>query len=171
MSPVSVLVVMLISQLGDSSFRVREAASVRLTNLGPAALIPLQVAKISHDDPEVRSRARAILEDERASYRTTERCRTPMIDCLPEDYPDRQMIIQESLKAVRGDTTWDYDSDLGDWPSYRFATEYFIDRLIANGKSKKEIISLLDRMAVQETAFWKRRAAANTYEDDPRTND
>lgn len=171
MSPVPALVVLLITQLGDPSFRAREEASVQLVNLGSAAHIPLQLAKISHDDPEVRMRARVILEDWRATFRTTGKIRLPHIDCLPDDYPDRQMIIQESLKAVRGDSTWDYNNELGDWPAYRFATNYFVDRLIANGVSREKIVQLLDQMAERETAFWKRRATTVTYDDDPRTND
>lgn len=158
MSPLTPYLVLLIAQLGDPSFRVREEATVRLSLLGEAAHRPLMVAKLHHDDPEVRMRARVILEDWRATFRTSKRARTPLIDCLPDDYPDRQLVISGTLQALRGcDYGYDYIHELEDWPIYRSATELLVDQLIVAGKSKKEITLLLDAMVEKEATFWRNR--------------
>jgi hypothetical protein len=51
----------LIEQLGDADFHVRQQATAELARMGPAALRALKEAARSQD-PEVRSRARALLE-------------------------------------------------------------------------------------------------------------
>ncbi len=50
----------LISQLGDSRYRVRQRASMRLAEIGSAARGPLEQA-LASPDPEVRQRARQVL--------------------------------------------------------------------------------------------------------------
>ena len=50
-----------VRQLGNNSYQVREAATARLWAFGPDAIKALEKAAVS-DDPEVRVRARAVLE-------------------------------------------------------------------------------------------------------------
>lgn len=161
MSPVSAYVLLLIAQLGDDSFLIRQNASARLADLGRPAHRLLMVAKITSDDPEVRYRAGGILEDWRSSYRPTKKgVLTPWLDSLPDDYPDKQAIVSRLVREARGGVDWsgyDYDSEVQDWPVYRTATDLFVDHLIAAGKSKKDIIRLLDLMAEREARYWKMR--------------
>lgn len=160
MSPVTAYVLLLIAQLGDDSFSVRQDASAQLASLGTPAHRLLMSAKLTSDDPEVRHRAGGILEDWRSAYRPTKRAITPWLDSLPDDYPDKQAILTRMLKEARGGVDWsgyDYDSEVQDWPIYRTATDLFVDQLIAAGRSKKEIIRLLDLMADREARYWKMR--------------
>jgi hypothetical protein len=52
----------LIEQLGDASYKTRKAAEDKLRELGDAAKSALQKAADEHEDPEVRWRARRLLQ-------------------------------------------------------------------------------------------------------------
>lgn len=52
----------LVKDLGDSSWKVREAAQAKLTAAGKAAVAPLEKA-VESEDPEVRQRAQSILQE------------------------------------------------------------------------------------------------------------
>jgi hypothetical protein len=80
----------LIEQLGDDSYRRREAASAALLKIGPAAVGPLRAA-LTSPDPEVQCRAREILE------------KLGQIDKSPRPKPPAKPIIP--LRPGQG-STW-----------------------------------------------------------------
>jgi hypothetical protein len=92
----------LIKKLGSDDFATREQATEALKKAGKAAKDPLQKAAEQSDDPEVRTRAKDILEEmARAPQRSGKA--TP-----PAPVPGRPGVrgSSVSVRSVNGDTTY-----------------------------------------------------------------
>ncbi len=142
----------IVLRLGSASFAEREAATADLRVMGDAA-VPLLRAASVHEDPEIRRRAVGLLYDWRGSFRPTTQREMPWLDMLPAGHEDRQRRIDECVGKARGMVL----SPGGmDWPEYRLATEHFIDVMIEQGKSRREVIELLDKMAANEQEYHRK---------------
>ena len=143
---------MLIGNLADDSFIVREEASISLRKLDCVS-VPYLRAATKHPDMEVRRRAEMLLADWRGSIKPTNHSETPWLDMLPNDYPDRREILDRCLSNAR-----QIIQNGTNWPEYRWATQLLIDELLAAGKSKSSIIKLLDEMGKNEKEYIRKHA-------------
>lgn len=149
-----ILAVILIMQLGHPSYRVRVQAHKSLRPLAPL-VVPYLKAGCKNDDEEIAVRCKEILTDHyyavaRPLSETTKPTnwpRTPWIDMLPLDYPHRAQVLSWYLDKAR--------EKIGrkgppHWQDYRLATKLLMRSLFEDGKSVKEVVVLLDQMAVIE---------------------
>jgi hypothetical protein len=139
-----------VEQLGDRSYRRREAAHRQLAELGRLAVPYLQRAQ-SSPNPEVARRATLLLapyEEEfadRHSHKVlpTDWPRRPWL-CLP----DYALCHYLSLARQGGGKTGPPD-----WAEYREATRLWVRGLILQRRPAQEIILELDRMAAEERSW------------------
>jgi hypothetical protein len=143
----------LVAGLGHDDFRTREAASAELATLEQAAHPWLRQAQAKHEDPEVRARAKRLLEDWRNGFRPTSYPLTPWLDMLPDDFADRQATLGRCLDGAREAVGWSHP---GSWGEYRHATALLIDELIDAGWTLESVRELLDAMATREKAYLRR---------------
>lgn len=150
----AMLAVVLITQLGAPSYRQRVRAMNRLEPIVPA-VAPYLEAATQHRDPEIARRASSLLAHYYQSVadqlseqvRPAHWPRTPWLDMLPPDYPDRQVIVSFYLSAAQ--------RKIGphgppEWDDYRLATRLYLRQLIMDRRRLDEVHLLLDRMAEQE---------------------
>jgi hypothetical protein len=150
----SILAVVLIDQLGASSYQKRQEAMQALQQLAPL-IVPYLESVRGHQDLEIARRSEVILASycEKAADHFIKRAKPtnwtylPWIDMLPKDYTDRDIIVEYFLAEAR--------EKIGrkgppDWEDYRLATELYLHYLFLNQHSLPHAIELLDRMAAQE---------------------
>src|SRR5438309_2257754 len=82
-------IAVLVEQLGDGHYRVREEATLALEQSMRKAFPQLQRA-VQYPDPEVACRARRLLEGYFARLLPSDYPRVPWIDQLPKTYPGRE---------------------------------------------------------------------------------
>ena len=137
--------------LASPNYRDRETASVALERLLPHSLPFLESASRCKD-PEVSRRASLIVgryyqrtaKVKAARVRASGYDKTPWIDMLPPEYPDRSATIQHYLGRV-----WETGNRLGpaeDWRDYRQATRLFLEELYASPRGAESVPSLVERM-------------------------
>lgn len=148
------LLAVLVLQLGANDFAARERASAALRALGEP-VVPALWRATNHDDPEVRRRAVMLLDDWRNTFRPSCGSPTPWLDMLPQDYPERQTVIQTYLDIVR-------NAGLpvaggADWPKYRVATELWIDAQMVAKARRADVVRILDQMMVREQEYRRRQ--------------
>lgn len=149
-----------IQGLGSEDFRTREASMQALKEIGPLAN-PALLKASEHDDPEVRWRAKHLLNHNiRANAETvaTLLCgdNTPWIDMLPLDWDfySHTAIVQDYLPLAGG-------AGKGpDWPNYRKATKLWITDLLKWGKPPHEVAQALEQMRAREKQ-WHQTNNAN----------
>lgn len=92
----------LITQLGDAKFQVREQASTELSRLGRAALKALRQAAVNHTDPEIRKRAKSLVEAIQAKDRPREALLTTLSRFQASKPPptDRQIAVAMHLLSL-----------------------------------------------------------------------
>jgi hypothetical protein len=139
-------------------YRVRERAGDALSALAENA--PLVVAILeqsaANGPAEMRRRAGAALA---AFYAVGPRwySKLPWIDMLPQDWPDRQAVIQRYLSRVRElQIGWECGEP---WLDYRVATRLLVVDLLRAGESREAVQRLLDAMAENERVYIMRRNA------------
>ena len=147
----SLALLMLVEALGSDDFRTRERAPSILRHMDLIALPAIREA-VRHEDPEIRHRARFLL-DEVFSVKSTAGT-VPWIDMLPSETPDRQKIIADYLKIARGSDSPSYAWEL-DWVDYRIATCLYVRQLREKGWSKGKIREVLDKMEKREETYKK----------------
>jgi hypothetical protein len=133
-----------IKDMGHKKWKERECATWKLICLGERVFPKIKKA-CSDADPEIATRAELVKKTFYENILPTNYCKLPWIDGLPEDYPDRAIIVDKYLEGKNRD--WDKNLE---YVGYRLATLEFITDLFNNGKSRKDIISLLDKMVEGE---------------------
>lgn len=149
----SLLLFLLLPFLSNDDFRTREAVSASLRSFDLMALPALEHG-VGHPDPEIRHRCRALIVDVLSVFPTNYRV-PPWIDMLPDDYPNRQGVIDKLLFEVRGGNGY-YCSNgpEEDWSDFRLATAILVENERRSGKSREEVRSLLDRMVERERKWF-----------------
>jgi hypothetical protein len=141
-----------IKELGNDNFRVRQKATEELVSMGDLPIPFLRLIAASHEDPEVRHRASGIICDWYGSISPTNYPAIPWIDQLPKEFPGRDEIVSKYLSMV----PWTIeDAIFPEWPRYRTATYLMILDLIDSGKTRREVISILDSMVKIEKEYCK----------------
>ncbi len=151
-----------VAQLGADSWPTREHASQTLAALGPLA-VPALEAAATHEDPEVRSRARQLL--------TAEDCRV-MASLFPPNWvhgfpwadmdPQRPLIgpppaihqnqwYQPYLERAAREDCWNGPG----WPDFRRATELWAREELKAGRHA-ETRAAIRRMCAEEE-IWRKR--------------
>lgn len=142
-------VAVLVNRLGDGRYAVRERASASLAGMMPQAESYLKDAS-SHPNKEIAVRSELLVSKYHREQAVIwsekilpdKYARMPWIDKLPLDVPNRDGIMSWHLsKAYK--VTAGYQG----WPAYRVATKLYVKDLIGSGRTKKEIVQLLNRMA------------------------
>lgn len=137
----SLIVAILIAQLGSDHCATRERASDALMRIGPAAYAQLAIAEKSRC-PETAARARRILDQQYIESLNSTR-RWPWVD--DKKYP-------EYLKAANA-RCGTHDEIGEDWPNWREATRAVILDMRQRQCSRQEIQAELDRLWQME-ADW-----------------
>jgi hypothetical protein len=147
----------LIEQLGDGRFIVREAATQTLVEMvrqdGAFILLPLLEQALRHPDLEVARRA-GFVHEEYFNVWPPFADRIPWLDMLPETSADRQAVLDRYLpraRAVLG------PGGAPEWAEYRLATAYYLHDCMRAGLSRSQAIRLLDQMYVNEQRYLARR--------------
>lgn len=143
-SPDALPTIKLIKQLGSPFWRERERASVKLVSMGEKSLLLVKKATRS-SDYEISSRCFQIIECFYNNIQPTSYGKLPWIDGLPEDYPDRYVIISKYLNMQLRDAGLNKE-----FIGYRCATKDFIRDLYDSGMKRSEIVELLDIMVKGE---------------------
>lgn len=154
------ILLLLIAKMGDVSFVRREAAAALLRAYGETALPALRLAAEQHADPEVRRRAKGLLDDWWASfYRPSTYDRLPWLDMLPDAHAGRAEVLAcHVLPSLSGGEWACYQAPL--WSHYRTGTARYIEDLIEEGWTRAEVVALLDRMADREREYLRQHAHA-----------
>lgn len=147
----------LVNDLGHEDFYRREAATQALAALGPLSF-PFLDAALDCPDAEIAVRARRLLLDAwlRCSdplVMPTSYPRLPCLDALPEDYPERPLVIDAYLRLARLRIIATGNPE---WPDYREATRLWVRDQVIGGHRSASLRQLLDRMADKEQT-WLRR--------------
>jgi hypothetical protein len=133
-----------VEDLGNKRWYYRDQASRKLMLLGERSQPFLEKIKIGKD-LEVDSRVEKLFDIYCHSILPTSYGKLPWIDGLPDDYPNRDSIVRYYM----ADKSRDWDKDL-EYYGFRAATLDFVIDLCKEGKSRKEIVSLLDKMVEGE---------------------
>lgn len=140
----------LVEKLGSPKFAIRRSATMELYKNLPGSAPAIQKGFRSHD-PEVRYRSKHLLNNFARTIQPSSYHELPWIDSLPEDCPERDAVIHRMFKEINGsrsDIPWQDEA----W-HHSLATEYLIRSLLYQGKDKKEIVELLDKM-VEKQLDW-----------------
>lgn len=155
-----------IDLLGSDFFDERQAATHKLKEMGFPAIKVL--VKFDTTDREIIDRRGYILSYFIQNFKIQGR-ELPWIDCLPEDYPNREKIVKSCMiykhwyldipnfKSITDVIDAEANRSIkgqGDFKGYRFGTMLFILDLIKEGKKEKEIRELLVQMIEIEN-IWK----------------
>lgn len=148
----------LVTDLGHDDFHRREAATQALAALGPFSF-PFLDAALDCPDAEVAVRARRLLLDAwlRCSdplVMPTSYPLLPCLDALPEDFPERPLVIDSYLRLARLRIIATGNPE---WPDYREATRLWVRDQVIAGQRSGAVRQLLDRMAEKEK-LWQRRS-------------
>lgn len=147
----------LVEQMGDNRFAVREGASRSLSAVlqHDWGVVLLRAAEDAtrHRDPEVARRAGTLVE-EFLDIRPTAQTTVPWIDMLPEKIDDRQRILDEYLARARTEVG---SHGPPEWHDYRLATVYFAQDRLRAGVPRSQLVFLLDEMADNEKRYLSRR--------------
>lgn len=151
------LIIGLVADLGHPKYQKREAAAAAIRSVAPMAAPKLEQAR-GHPDPEVAFRADRLLSEyyaARADFLAPRLLPTcypclPWLDMLPSDYPAREMLIRSYLEQAR---MADPSASTAGWSNYRRATFLFIRDQLAQGRSPREVVLVLDQMVLQEQAW------------------
>lgn len=161
--------------LSHDEFDERQLATKKLIEMGePASRVLL---KINIKDKEVIARKATILTAFIDNFRPRKSDTLPWLDCLPENYPDREKVINDCMLYDH----WRLDissfkkmSDLlegqgvfqggGAFTGYRWGTQIFILELMKTKKTKKEILDLLDEMKETERKWIARGGRYKMYD-------
>lgn len=140
-----------IDRLGSPVWRVRQDAHDELARRG-VLVLPALRGREDDPDPEIRRRVGQLIETAHGSV-----CDGPFpwIDQLPDDYPNRQQIIDRWLGKVRVPGWW--ADQLEDWPEWRTATMLFCRHLLDSGASACEVRKLIGKMKVKEREYRRAR--------------
>ena len=137
----------LILSLGNNSFAEREKATLTLSRLSPEAYL---VWGCKHKDAEIAARSRKLLDEH--YWKVADKLLPskykwhPWVDSIDEKYPDRSGVIQDYLCRVQCNPM----EGAPIWAKYRLATKYLIYDWLKAGKTKEEIIRMLDGMVRYE---------------------
>jgi len=146
-----------VEQLGDRSYRRRDAAHHALASCKRLAVPHLQRAE-GHPNPEVARRAAILLEpyaDAIADNRSHA--------IMPTSWPRRPWLslydcpVTPYLAQAR---TQVKTSGAPDWPDYREATRLWVRSMLLQRRPVEEIRNQLDRMASEER-WWILQNGAN----------
>lgn len=152
----SLQVTVLVEQMGDERFLIRDAACrslVAMLRTDPGVcLLPLIEEAMRHRDREVAWRARWAVEEFYNVWPSSAR-RIPWLDMLPEKTFDRARILDEYLARARADV-----GTFGppEWFDYRQATVYYLRDQLRAGVPRSQVIQLLDEMIVNENRYLSR---------------
>jgi len=143
----------LVQQLGHPEYQVRERAN-RILKARIDDSIPEIQQGMESNDPEIRWRCQELLKHHATAIQPTNYPWYPWIDNLPKNYPNRKKILK---RYKRGDEFTFRSFQLAGeihliyahWDC-REATHSFVSDLLKAGKSRKEIVALLDEMAREE---------------------
>lgn len=139
----SLIVAILIAQLGSDHCATRERASDALLKIGPAAHAQLEIAEKSKC-PETAARARRILDQQYIESLNSTR-RWPWVDS--QKYPKHLEAANAKGKSV-------YDDSLEDWPNWREATRTVILDMRQRQCPQQEIQVELDRLWKMEADWY-----------------
>lgn len=140
-----------IKELGHDDYRVREAATEYFMEHEEALLLVSR--HVNDSDPEVSSRVKTVLYFHLGKVLEKWDCDVPWIDCLPDDYPDRQAMIDYYLGPVSCDPGfYEYNCEI-DFPYHRGATVRLLYALVSEGRTYKELEPLLDIMKQREVKW------------------
>jgi hypothetical protein len=139
-----------VEQLGDRSYRRREAAHHTIAQLGRLAVPYLQRAQ-SSPNPEIARRATLLLgpydaeiaDQHSHELMPTEWPRRPWL-FLPDTALGYYLSLAQGAMAKTGPP---------DWPEYREATRLWVRGMLLQRRPREEIRSELDRMAVEERGW------------------
>lgn len=148
-------VVMLTKQMGNTRYADRERATAALYKMMPQAESYLKDVR-QYPDKEISIRAGLLLS---RYYREQSHIwadkilpekynRMPWIDKLPLNVPDREDVMRMYLNMAN--RSKDLPSSQAGWQVYRFATKLYVKDLIESGRTREEIVQLLNEMAKVE---------------------
>jgi hypothetical protein len=145
---------LLVLQLGSPDYRCRVTSQYHLTELLPHSA-PALTWGLAHKDPEIATRCLTVLKghwhNKAKALRPRIWDRTPWVDSLPKDYPQRSDTIVAYLAEVGVEGAgWHGGGGTPDWPKYRLATVLLLEDLCAAGWGDERLLDLLDDMAVYE---------------------
>lgn len=152
----SLQVTVLVEQMGDERFFVRDAACRSLVAMLRSDqglwLLPKIEEAMRHRDREIAWRARWAVEEFYNVWPSTAR-RIPWLDMLPEKTLDRARILDEYLARARAEVG---TSGPPEWYEYRHATVYYLRDQLRAGVPRSQVIQLLDEMIVNENRYLAR---------------
>ena len=144
---------LLIAQLGNEEYAVREAATAALVRLVQSdeghLLVPRLEAATHHRDVELARRAEGVLA-EFYNLRPSSYSVLPWIDMLPASMKDRETIIRTYRQRGQASGAV-YDAPR--WREYRFATGLYVGDLLRTGKPRSQVRKMLDEMVVTERQY------------------
>jgi hypothetical protein len=159
-------VLVLIDQLGDERYAARIDAQRRLERIllfepNPALRERVEEEAKRNPDLEIRRRAAFALE---TFYDLRPRAYPvlPWIDMLPQEYPERQGVIDGSLSQVRAPGSWSYQAD---WPDYRQATSVYARSLLRQGFPRHCVQEMLDDMVQRERRYREKHGMRDLAKD------
>ena len=147
----------LIKDLDNDRFAVRQKATEQLQALDEAAIPQVKKALTKKDlSLEQRRRLEGVLEHYYSNILPTDWTKLPWIDSLPAEYPDRFKIINDYLTKARNGQ-WG-DPGAPEYAAYRDATRMWLRDELEAGKSKRELIKLMDEQMIPYELKWCKQA-------------
>jgi hypothetical protein len=146
-----------IKDLDSNRFAIRQKASENLMALDELAIPKVKKALENKDiSLEQKRRLEQIVENYYNNILPTDWSKLPWIDSLPAEYPERQNIITTYLNKARGGG-WN-DPGAPEYAAYREATRMWVRDELEAGKSKRELIKLMDDHMVPFELKWCKQA-------------
>jgi hypothetical protein len=143
-----VLFLLLLADLGDRDYRVRDAAQFELVARvtqpsGQVWWLAAKAQAITNPDREIRRRCRHAVE----RYYSVIEGPLPWLDMLP-DGKCRQIALEKYLPMAR-----EVVASGDGWPEYRYATYLFIRDLLDTGATREQVVEILNRMTEVERVY------------------
>jgi hypothetical protein len=138
-----------VDDLGNDKYHIRTAATRKLQTSKSEDVIPLLAPALKSESLEVRLRAEMIMEYQWHKIIVGFDRDWAWVSCLPKDFPDREQTITKYNRRKNDDWEDTY------FVSEREATRELVFDLLKEGKSKDEIIEMLEKMWKNEDQWTK----------------